>query len=182
MTAIDPISWDKAILANSIGYEFMRKLFLVAADLKYEQILYIPTKSMKFNEYKDLWEYGTFDMDIVLANYHATQLKPKEILKAIHSKDLLNEYIIEINIQDTNIIYPDNWLTNRKLSTKRFKDLLIISTNKNVYSMLAAYSDCMTGEEDNEKYNFNDHIHVDSIGTSKDDGFNFLYYHRKENL
>lgn len=182
LTAIDLIGWDKSILGNSIAYEFMRKLFLVAADLKNEQILYIPTNYIRFNEYRDLWECGIFDMDIVLANYHATQLKPKEILRVIKSRNILSEYIMEINPQDTNIIYPENWLTNRKLSTKRFKNLLIISTNKNVFSMLAADSNRMTGMEDNEEYNFNHHIHEDSIGTSQDNGFNFLYYHRKENL
>lgn len=40
----------------------------------------------------------------------------------------------------------------------------------------------MIGMEDDEQYNFDYHVHEDLIGTSKDNGSNFLYYHRKDNL
>jgi len=178
LTAVDPIVWDNAILGNSIAYEFLKKLFVLAANLDSKEIIYIPTHSMKINEYKD----GIFDMDIVLLNYHATQLKAKEIFKAVKTKSIFTEYIREVIIEDNNIVYPDYWLTDRKLSARRFKNTLIISTNRDVFLMLAYDAGRMTGIEDNEEYNFDSHIHEDSIGTSENNGFNFLYYHKKDNI
>lgn len=181
LTAVDPIVWDKAIIGNSIGYEFLKKMFVFASSLDTQQLIYIPTNSAKLNEYKDIWEYGIFDMDIVLVNYHGVQLKAKEIFKAIKEANAVSEEVKDIPIEEADIQYPDDWLTDRKLTTKRFKNLLIISTNRDVFLKLAYDTKHMTGMEDNEEYNFDYHIHEDLIDTSKDNGFNFLYYHEKEN-
>ncbi|MCY6958549.1 hypothetical protein [Clostridium brassicae] len=181
LTAIDPLVGDKSVLANSIAYKFLRKLFILASSLNFQEIIYIPTNSIALNEYRDIFKYGIFDMDIVLVNYHATQLKSKEILKAIKMKRGFTEYFKEIFVEDNNLIYPDYWLTDQKLSTKRLKNILIISTNRDVFLKFACDVDSMIETEDSEQYNFDYHLHEDFIGTSKDNGFNFLYYHRKEN-
>lgn len=182
LTAIDPIGWDKVILANSIGYEFLIKVFTLASKLKYRELIYIPTNPLKKNEYKNFFEFGIFDLDIVLINYHEVQLKDKEIFRIIKEERVLKNYIKEIIIEDLDIEYLEYWLIDRKLSTKRFKNTMIISTNRDVFMHLAKDSEKMTGEKDNEDYNFNSHIHEDSIGTSEYNGFNFFYYHRKENI
>lgn len=182
LTAIDPIVWDKAILGNSIAYEFLKKMFIFASRLEPQQLIYIPTNSIKLNEYRDIWEYGIFDMDIVLINYHGVQLKAKEIFKAIKEVNTISEEVKDITIEETDIQYPNGWLVDRKLTTKRFKNLLIISTNRDVFLNFACDTKYMTGMEDNEEYNFDYHIHEDWMGTSKDNGFNFLYYHKKENM
>ncbi|WP_461612045.1 hypothetical protein [Clostridium sp. Marseille-QA1073] len=182
LTAIDPIVWDKAILGNSTAYEFLKKIFILASSLEFQKLIYIPTNPIKLNEYRDIWEYGIFDMDIVLINYHGAQLKAKEIFKAIKEANTISEELKDITIEETHIQYPNHWLTDRKLTTKRFKNLLIISTNRDVFLKLACDASGMTGMEDDKEYNFDYHIHEDFIGTSKDNGFNFLYYHKKENM
>lgn len=182
LTAIDPIVWDKAILGNSIAYEFLKKMFILASNLEFQQLIYIPTNSIKLNEYRDIWKYGIFDMDIILINYHAVQLKAKEIFKAIKEVNTISEELKDITIEETYIQYPNRWLTDRKLTTKRFKNLLIISTNRDVFLKLAYDIKHMTGIEDDEEYNFDYHTHEDLIGSSKNNGFNFLYYHKKENM
>lgn len=77
--------------------------------------------------------------------------------------------------------YPNYWLINRKLTTKRFKNILIISTNRDVFLKFIHDTDRFIGIEDNEEYNFDYHCHEDLIGTARDNGFNFLYYHKKDN-
>ena len=182
LTAVDPIVWDKAILGNSTAYEFLKKMFILASSLEAQQLIYIPTNPIKLNEYRDIWEYGIFDMDIVLINYHAVQLKAKEIFKAIKEVNTVSEELKDIAIEETHIQYPNHWLTDGKLTTKRFKNILIISTNRDVFLKFAYDTRHMTGMEDDEEYNFDYHIHEDLIGTSEDNGFNFLYYHKKENM
>jgi len=182
LTAVDPIVWDKAILGNSTAYEFLKELFILASRLQSQQLIYIPTNPAKLNEYRDIWKYGIFDMDIVLINYHGVQLKAKEIFKAIKETNIVSEKLRDIAIEETHIQYPNHWLTDRKLTTKRFKNLLIISTNRDVFLKFAYDTRHMTGMADDEEYNFDYHIHEDWIGTSEDNGFNFLYYHEKENM
>ncbi|WP_291579718.1 hypothetical protein [Clostridium sp. UBA6640] len=182
LTAIDPIVWDKAILGNSTAYEFLEKVFILASRLESQQLIYIPTNSIKLNEYRDIWEYGIFDMDIVLINYHGVQLKAKEIFKAIKEANTISEELKDMAIEKNNIQYPNRWLTDGKLAAKRFKNLLIVSTNRDVFLKFACDIEYMTGMEDDEEYNFDCHIHEDLIGTSEDNGFNFLYYHKKENM
>ncbi|WP_055668928.1 hypothetical protein [Desnuesiella massiliensis] len=114
-------------------------------------------------------------------NYHSTQLKAKEIFKAINIKNSVSQNFSEISIKDNNTRYPDYWLTDKKLNAKRFKNVFIISTNQDVFIKFACDIEYMMIEEDGEQYNFDFHIHEDLIGTSKDNGFNFLYYYRKEN-
>lgn len=181
LTAIDPIVWDKAILGNSIAYKFLKEIFIMASNLKHHEIIYIPTYPLNFNEYRDIWNYGIFDMGIVLVNYHSTQLKAKEIFKVINIKENVSQSFSEISIKDNNTRYPDYWLTDKKLNAKRFKDVFIISTNRDVFIKFACDIEYMIVEEDDEQYNFDFHIHEDLIGTSKDNGFNFLYYYRKGN-
>ncbi|BDR83858.1 hypothetical protein K254310026_12690 [Clostridium tetani] len=181
LTAVDPIVWDKAIMGNSIAYEFLRKVFILAANLNSQEIIYIKTKPITSNEYRDIFKYGIFDMDIVLVNYCGTQLKPKEILKAIKIKSIPAEYQKEVIIENNNIKYPDHWRLEKKLSTKRIKNILIISTNRDVFLKFACDLEYMIGMEDDEEYNFDYHVHEDFIGTSEYNGFNFLYYHRKQN-
>lgn len=181
LTAIDPIVWDKAILGNSIAYKFLKEIFIMASNLKHHEIIYIPTYPLNFNEYRYIWNYGIFDMDIVLVNYNSTQLKAKEIFKAINIKNSVSQDFSEISIKDNDTRYPDYWLIDKKLNAKRFKNVFIISTNRDVFIKFACDIEYMMVEEDYEQYNFDFHIHEDLIGTSKDNGFNFLYYYRKEN-
>ncbi|ADL51186.1 hypothetical protein [Clostridium cellulovorans] len=182
LTAIDPIIWDRAILGDSSGYRYLKELFLVASNLRAQEIIYIPTYPLIFNEYKDIWSDGIFDMDIVLVNYHSTQLKVKDIFKAINIKNNISEHFREIRIKDSSTRYPESWLTDRRLNARRFKSVFIISTNRNVFVKLAFDTEYMMVDKDDEQYNFDFHIHEDLIGTSEDNGFNFLYYHRKENI
>jgi preprotein translocase subunit SecE len=182
LTAIEPIVWDKAILGNTIAYEFLKKLFLLASELNPHEIIHIPTHPIEFNEYKEIWKHGIFDMDIVLVNYHSTQIKAKEIYKAIKTKSNFTKSFREIITEHNDVIYPNYWQTDKKLSTKRFKSILIISANMDVFCKLACDIDHLIGMEDGEQYNFDYHIHEDFIGTANDNGFNFLYYHKEENL
>ena len=182
LTAIDPVVWDMAIMGNSNAYKFLKELFIIASNLSPQEIIYIPTCPLNFNEYRDIWSDGMFDLDIVLVNYHSTQLKSKDILKAINTKNSISEYFREVKIKDSDTRHPDNWLTDKKLNARRFKNIFIISTNRDVFMKFACDTEHMMVKEDNEQYNFDFHLHEDFIGTSKDNGFNFLYYHRKENM
>lgn len=182
LTAIDPMVWDKAILGNSISYEFLKKMFLLASSLNSHEMIYIPTYPIKFNEYRESWNYGIFDMDIVLVNYHSTQLKNKEIFKAVKMNSTGAKKIREITFENQSIKYPEHWQTHKKFSTKRFKNILIISANRDVFLKFACDTDGFVGMEDDEQYNFDYHYHEDLIATAKDNGFNFLYYHNKKNL
>lgn len=139
--------------------------------------IYIPTYPLNFNEYREICNYGIFDMDIVLVNYNSTQLKAKEIFKAINIKNSVSQDFSEISIKDNDTRYPDYWLIDKKLNVKRFKNVFIISTNRDVFIKFACDIEYMMVEEDDEQYNFDFHIHEDLIGTSKDNGFNFLYYY-----
>ena len=180
LTAIDPIVQDIAILGNSVAYEFLKNMFSLAMSLDLNEIIYIPTKQLKINEYREIWKYGIFDLDIVLVNYHGTQLKAKEIFKAITNNNYSHSFK-EISLHNYEKNYPERWLIDRKLTTKRFKDTLIISTNRDVFLKFIHDTDWFIGMEDDEEYNFDYHYHEDLIGTSKDNGFNFLYYHKKDN-
>jgi len=182
LTAIDPIVWDRAILGDSAAYRYLKELFIIASNLRSQEIIYIPTYPLIFNEYRDIWSYGIFDMDIVLVNYHSTQLKAKDIFKAIKINNGISEHFSEINIKDSSTRYPESWLTDRRLNSRRFKNIFIISTNRDVFMKFAFDTDYMMVDEDDEQYNFDFHLHEDLIGTSEDNGFNFLYYHRKENV
>ncbi|GFP75527.1 hypothetical protein [Clostridium fungisolvens] len=182
LTAIDPVVWDIAILGDSVAYKYLKKLFIAASNLKSQEIIYIPTYPNDSNEYRDIWSYGIFDMDIVLVNYHSTQLKAKDIFNAINTKNSISEHLKDINIKNSSTKYPEDWLTDRRLNARRFKNTLIIYTNRDVFIKFAFDTEYMTVDNDDEQYNFNVHLHEDLIGTSKDNGFNFLYYHKKENV
>jgi len=182
LTAIDPVIWEFAILGNTIAFEFLQKIFCFASQISSNEIIYIPTKTLKYNEYKNIWRYGIFDMDIVLINYHALQIKSKEIDKAISISKKIKGKETDKILDTKNIQVPRHWLGDRKLCTKRKEKVLIISTNRDVYSQFAYEMKYLTGFKDSEDCNFDYHIHEDRIGTSKSNGFNFLYYHREENI
>lgn len=57
-----------------------------------------------------------------------------------------------------------------------------MSTNRDVFIKFAFDTGYMMVGKDDEQYNFDYHLHEDLIGKSKDNGFNFLYYNRKENV
>ena len=113
LTAVDPVVWDMSILGDTFAYRYLKELFLIASNLAAQEIIYIPTYPLVFNEFRDVWSYGIFDMDVVLVNYHSTQLKAKDIFKAINVKNSISEHFREIEVINSRIRYPENWQIGR---------------------------------------------------------------------
>ena len=53
--------------------------------MEHNSFIYIPEKVLKYNEHKDIWNKGIFDMEIVLINYHSIQISTKEVEKLLYS-------------------------------------------------------------------------------------------------
>lgn len=183
LSVVKPVRRTTCIIGNSVAFEFLKKIFYIVANIKEKGFIFIPTKPLLENDFKKYYDVETFDMDIVLVNYHSLHIKPKDIKRVISICEKVKGDIRQICTENLEIKKaPNFWLTGRKLTTRKQGKTFIISTNRNVYFKFVFDLDCFIGYEDDEEYNFYDHIHEDyRIGTSMSDGFDFVYHYKENN-
>ena len=178
LTAVDPIQWDLAIIGDVESFEFLEKVFLISAELRENECIYIPTVKSIPLEYREIWKMGIFDLDILIVNRSHTHIKEKVWETMVEGLRYIKGEVIQYlptKIEVEKV--PDFWLTDRRLSATRRGKKFILQTNSITFEKLAYDIRVgMTGFKNEESYNFQKHIHEDWIGTRKDNGFNFLYY------
>ena len=179
LSAVDPISWDLAILGDTEAFEFLRTIFLIAAELKANECIYISTVKNRSIEYRDIWRAGIFDLDILMINSSHTHIKSKIWERLIDGIKYTKGNVVQIIPQKEQVEEtPKFWLNDKKLNTIRRGKYFVLQTNSVSFERLSYDLDSgMTGFRDSEEYNFDFHVHEDFFGTREDNGFNFLYHY-----
>lgn len=161
---------------NGSGYSVLHDIFLIAADLKENEIIYIPTK-FGVNKYKKAFDNFSFYDGIFFANYCATQ----STLKQISSLKQMRYYDKKIENREAigAVRHIEHWKTKNILTVKRFKKDIYITTNADGFHYLAYGAKSMVEYGDDEFYNeCSSHCHYDwKENTSKSIGITMFYWH-----
>ncbi|WP_379138325.1 hypothetical protein [Paenibacillus sp. sgz500958] len=184
----EPIVDSRALFGNSEGYRFIRDLLLIAANHKTkDSMFYVPIPQrphqspyMSIPEMENWYKVGDFELDLVLFNYHFTQLTTKDVKTILSSLKYLpgvafniepDQQLIRQHIEEWN-----RWKLKNTLNTKAHSQYLIISAEKEMLIHLAYQADSFTNIKDDSQHNYHAHTHADLLGTSKNNGLNFFYY------
>lgn len=165
-------------VCNGSGYEILNKIFILAAKLKDNEMIYLPTIA-GINEYKKRFDNFTFYYGIYLTNYCTNRISPKEIAKT-RSLKVYNEKVINTSINDTEK-FIDHWKVNNRLTVKKYKKDMFISTNGDGFQDLANGARRMSKYGDDIECNdYSPHCHYDwSENTSKSVGITLYYWHNQ---
>lgn len=166
------------IWANGSGYQFLAECFSIAAELKKNEILYLPTHFRGNDEFNQVFRGFECNFNIVCVNYSEAQVSSKDIERVLkvktYSEEIINRY------PEIYRSYPEVWKLYRRLTIKFHKKNMYISTNKNGFSMLS-YGASNMAEYGDIHYNESlPHAHYDcDENTSKSIGVTFYHWHNK---
>lgn len=181
ITARDDKKGTYFLLSNGTGYSDLSKVFRTAGMLKKDELIFYP---FNFSYNVGLANYfvntSKHYTGIVLFNYCTTQTSAKDILSILKTKSVSEE---TIGIKSpNNDEYPEHWETRRRLTVKKSGSLLILSGNKDIFTMLAYSCSYLSEYGDDAKYNYRaPHRHHDmDENTAKSIGITFYYWHHGE--
>lgn len=178
MIVTDDKGGNYYIISNGTGYALLSKLFALAISLENHEIAYLPLRfgySEAFGEYfPGLENHCT---GIAVFNYCTTQMGGQDISTALKCEPAKEEAIT----RDTSFSkeFPDDWKTRHRLTVKKHGDTLIMSGNRDVFTMLAQSVECLSEYGDDQKNNeIRAHRHHDwDENTAKSVGITFYYWH-----
>lgn len=173
----DAARYQRVILGNSNAFDYLRKVFILAASLNDEKsIIHIRDNSMHGERYEEWFQEGMFHMDLVVSNYHIFTAKPKYIKRIVDkSKKVLGEELI-LEYKDMKLTDIPYWAFENTQQVKSYGKYMIFSSNKLGYLDLARSANRLIGLKDVETYMCDFHIHLDD-NTSTD----FWYYYESHN-
>jgi hypothetical protein len=166
------------IWGNGSGYQFLAECFSIAAELKKDEILYIPTQFRPGEEFKELFNNCDYDLNIVCTNYCEMQISPKDIDKVMHIKVCSEQVITRSPVINTDFVA--RWKTDRRLTVKISKQNMCISTNRDGFYSLACGANNMAEYGDIYYDSFLPHVHYDwNENTSVSVGVTLYHWHNK---
>jgi len=173
-------------LANGSGYSYLAKMFFIGTILKKNEIIYLPFLFNSKEPYGQNCYQGRHFSSIVLFNYCTAQISVKDILTALKTK---NYQTSNVNISVKNMMnYSDNWVdywkTTRRLTIKQHSEILIISTNGDLFGNMAGACLELAEYGDDIQYNkYPPHKHFDwSENTSNSLGITLCYWQDEEKI
>ncbi|HEU6438290.1 MAG TPA: hypothetical protein VE028_12630 [Nitratidesulfovibrio sp.] len=173
---------DYWILGDSEGHAFLAKAFSCAALLPQGEFIHIPVTFTPNAELKSMfpWQENTF-LDIILANYCSLTLSRKQAQKNLACKSCVEE-IVERVEGIPCYKYDQPWILHGRLTTKRVKKHLLVSTNRDMYLAMAWSSLEMTTIPDEDASNdYAAHAHFDwDDATSKSPGLTLRYWYNSQ--
>ncbi len=155
----------------------LTKLLLMAAELKKDELIYLPADFAYIEGIKvfhaGMREYYTA---IALINYSQLQISAKDLKTALSIKT----YTCGITERSAHLPagYIPGWKTRHRLNVKTNGKTLLISTNEDGFVDMAHSCDSLTVYNDDAKYNdYPAHMHHDmDENTVKSLGINFYYW------
>lgn len=166
------------IWGNGSGFQFLAECFSIAAELRKNEILYLPTQFKANDEFSQVFSSCDYNLNIVCTNYCETQISPKDIEKVLKVKVYSEEIINRDPAIKTD--YIERWKTDRGLTVKIHKRNMYISTNGDGFSSLSSGACNMAEYGDNYYNDFLPHVHYDwDENTSKSVGVTFYHWHNK---
>jgi len=177
ITALEYLG-DCYIFSNGTGYSAMTAIFALATSLEINELIYYPLN------FKHMDAFIIEDVDenhykgIVIQNYIVSQLDAKDISAALKIKTYKEEKLIRSDSYSDE--FRERWETRRKLTVKTAGQLLILSSEKEVFTsmaqscaVLAEYGD----DNDIDLKKYTPHQHHDwKENTSKSKGITFYYW------
>ncbi|MEL7658970.1 MAG: hypothetical protein AAGU75_24020, partial [Bacillota bacterium] len=164
------------IWGNGSGYQFLAECFSIAAELKENEILYIPSIFKPGAAFKELFSNCEHGLDIVCVNYCELQISPKDIDKLMR----INVYTEQVTTRTPTINndFIERWKTDRRPTVKLSKQNLCITTNRDGYRSLACGADSLSQYGDDfDDDGFLPHVHYDwSENTSVSVGVNLYHW------
>lgn len=177
ITGVDNQRGYYLILSNGTGYDFLSKLMALAGVLEKDEIIHLPFGLEPNEELKSIFPNG-FYKDMVLINYCAAQLKPKDIDTVLKAKRYREERVSRTcNVPEQ---WDETWCwkNRRKLTVKAHGKTLIMSTNKNMFVYMAMGCVGMAECGDDAVENLMPHEHYDwQENTAKSVGITLHYWH-----
>lgn len=119
------------IWANGSGYQFLAECFSIAAELKKNEILYLPTHFRDNDEFNQVFTGFECNFNIVCVNYCETQVSSKDIERVLKVKTYSEEFINRYPKVYRN--YPEVWKLYRRLTIKIHKKICISQQIKMVF-------------------------------------------------
>lgn len=169
----DAARYQRVVLGNSDAFDFLRKVFILAARVKSEKlIIHIRDNSIHGERYEEWFKEGNFYMDLVVSNFQFFVAKPKYIKRIIDKSKKVPGEKIELEYNDEELIDIPYWKIENTQHIKSHGKYMMFSSNKLGYLDLAYTATRLMGLEDLETYSCDFHIHLDDK-TATD----FWYYY-----
>ncbi len=147
------------IWGNGTGYQFLSQCFAISAELKNNEILYIPIRFEAVEQLRQAFGDCVYNLNIICTNYCDTQISPKDIERALGVKTFEERTIHRSAVVSKD--YVESWKTERRLTVKTHKKNMCITTNRDVFSALARGAQKMQAYGDDYHNDFSPHTHFD---------------------
>lgn len=166
------------IWGNGSGYKYLSELFMIAAELKKNEILYLPVKFKSTDKFEQEFCNFDYNFNIVCTNYCETQLSPKDIEKILKVKIYSEQHINRSSALYSEFV--DRWKAEKRLTVKIHKRNMYISTNKDGFSSLSRGAFSLINYGDDYEDDFLPHSHHDwNENTFSSDGVTLYYWSNK---
>jgi len=165
-------------MSNGTGYSMLADVFAMATSLEKDELIYYPFEFAHMDAYiNDFPEPENHYKGMAIFNFIVTKISVKDISAALKTKMKKDE---KLTRQITHIEkYPDRWKTRHKLTVKSTGKLLIISGERDVFTLMAQSCAKLAKYGDDADYNkYAPHLHHDmDENTAKSMGITFFYWH-----
>jgi len=166
------------LLSNGTGYSALTDFFALATSLEKDELIYYPLEFSHMESYLKEFPDEIHYKGIVIQNYIVSQLDAKDISAALKIKTYKEEKLIRSDSYSDE--FRKRWETRRKLTVKTAGQLLILSSEKEVFTsmaqscaVLAEYGD----DNDIDLKKYTPHQHHDwKENTAKSKGIIFYYW------
>ena len=170
------------LLSNGTGYSILSDVFALAASLEKNELIYYPLEFAHMDAYiSTVPTLANHYKGIVIFNFNTTKISAKDISAALKAKTYTGESLSrQVSCAED---FPDRWKTRHKLTVKSAGKLLIISGDREVFTLMAQSCAWLSEYgDDNENNNCPPHIHHDwEENTAKSMGITFYYWHNGGN-
>ncbi len=168
----------KVVLANATGFSFLAKLFkILAISMKENNIIRIKDQSKTYEKFHEWYENGSFHKDLILFNYHKTQVSSKKIKRLLEMIKYRKSKIVEIRVAELEFDASHYWNLKGSLNVNGFKQLISVSSTRYGFLYMAYEASLYHDIEDDENEHFH-HSHL-SLMSKSEDKFDMKYYYEK---
>ncbi len=179
---MDSVEYNRVVLGNAEGYSILRDLFLIASnETSNVSLFYIPDHSERKERFQDWFKTATFHLDLVLANFQATRVKPKQIKSILEASRNKRKEIVDIEVPKAES-ETTWWELENSLTAKSYSKYIIFSANRLGFLYLAENAESFVSYENEESYMCEAHRHINSCDKRDEDIADFWYFYQSDTM
>ncbi|WP_273320120.1 hypothetical protein [Vallitalea guaymasensis] len=165
------------ILANAIGYKFLKELFLIVGSNKEDNSVYLVfDSSREVEEFHEWFPQAELHKNMVLCNYSRTKMSVKALKKILEMRKYIKVREIELYVPAYNYDKIRYWSLDNVLSVKNYSKWIMLSSNYEGFCYMSREADNFTNMEDDPEEYFA-HTHLFHL-TKYEDKLDFRHYYQ----